>query len=186
MSRKALEGEEISRGNNLGIPRNYMMYNDIPADLLRIVEPVVLDHGLELIDAGIRQAGGKTLVRIVLDTPEGDGKITADQCAGVSREVGQILEVEDLLPEAHTLEVSSPGVDKTLGREKDFERVVGRRIALETREQILGRRKFKGELVAFEAGQVHVRMPSEEIRIPFPLIQRAKAFYPSDPLKSKR
>ena len=64
------------------------MYRDIPPELLRVAEPVVKAHGLELVDASIRQGAGRVQVQLVLDTPAGDGRVLVDQCAAVSREVG--------------------------------------------------------------------------------------------------
>lgn len=163
------------------------MYKDIPAELRRIVEPVVLDHELELVDAGIRPGRGQARLSIVLDTQQGDGRVTADQCAAVSREVAHGLEASDLLPGRYTLEVSSPGVDRVLGREKDFERVVGQKVAVETREPLDGRQRFKGELLAFEAGSARIRTSAGEFSIAFDDLLRAKAFCPFDPLhKSAR
>ena len=160
------------------ISQTTAMYKDIPADLRRVVEPVVQAHGLELVDAGMGRGPTRSLVRIVVDTPVGDGRVRVDECAAISREVGHSLDVSDLLPAAYTLEVCSPGVDRTLGREIDFERVVGRRVSIETRNAIAGRRRFRGELVAFDGEVATVRGDDREHAIPFAAIERAQAFFP--------
>ena len=166
---------------------NTAMYKDIPEKLRRVVEPVVHAHGLELCDAAFGRGPTRTLVRVVLDTKQGDGRVKVDECAAVSRELGHGLDVSDLIDGAYTLEVTSPGVDRTLGREIDFERAVGRRVALETRSPLDGRRRFKGELVAFDGQVATVRCDGVDLPVPFTAIERAKAFHPFDtPQKPKR
>jgi len=176
----------------LVISQNTAMYKDIPDEFRRVVEPVVQAHGLELVDAGIGRGPTRSLVRVVVDTPVGDGKVLLDECAAISREVGHGLDVSDLLPGAYTLEVCSPGVDRTLGREVDFTRVIGRRVAIETRAALEGRRRFRGELLAFDGAVATVQSEGREFAIPFGAIDRAQAFFPFEsrqkpsPQKPKR
>jgi ribosome maturation factor RimP len=162
------------------------MYRDIPGDLLRVIEPVVQQHGLELVDAHIGQGPGRSLVRVVLDTLEGDGLVTVGDCAAVSREIGHGLDAEDFLSGSYTLEVCSPGVDRTLGREKDFVRAVGGRVQLVTKAPVSGKRRFRGKLLAFDGSQAHVQTDSGDFSIPFEQIARAQAFYPFAARESKR
>lgn len=154
------------------------MYRDIPESLRRVIEPVVRSHGLELVDAAVGRGPTRSLVRVVIDTPSGDGRVKVDECAAVSRELGPGLDVAELFDGAYTLEVCSPGVDRTLGREVDFSRAVGRKVALETRAPIDGRRRFKGELVGFDGERATVLCDGAEHRIPFAEIERAQAFHP--------
>ena len=155
------------------------MYKDISKKLLAVIEPVAKAHGLEIVDARLARGQGRSQLRIIVDTPEGDGKVDVDACARVSREVGHGLDAADLVAGAYLLEVSSPGIDRVLGRVVDFERCVGRRVSLETREALDGRRRFKGELVAFSGDCAHVRHEAGDVQIPFDLIAKAKAFHPS-------
>ena len=163
------------------------MYRDIPESLLRVIEPVVRSHGLELVDAAVGRGPTRSLVRVVVDTPSGDGRVKVDECAAVSRELGPGLDVAEVIQGAYTLEVTSPGVDRTLAREVDFARAIGRKVALETRAPIDGRRRFKGELVAFDGERAVVSSEGAELSIPFAAIDRAKSFHPFDtPQKPKR
>ena len=162
------------------------MYKDISPKILATIEPVAAAHGLEIVDALVERGQGRGQVRIVVDTPAGDGRVTIDACARVSREVGHALDALDAVPGAYLLEVCSPGVDRVLGRPVDFQRAVGRKVALETREALLGRRRFRGELVAFAEDQALLRSEQQEYRIPFALISRAKSFYPFDAPTGKR
>jgi len=162
------------------------MYKDISPDLLGLIEPLARDHGIEIVDALVRRGQGRSQMRIVVDTPEGDGKVTLDACARFSRELGHMLDAQGTIPGAYLLEVTSPGVDRVLGRAIDFERAVGCRVALETHEMLSGRRRFRGKLVAFREGRAHVSRDSEDYQIPLELIARAKAFYPFEPPGKKR
>jgi ribosome maturation factor RimP len=161
------------------------MYNDIPAEFRELIEPLVRSHGLELVDALVARSRGSARLNVVLDTPAGDGRVTVGECAAVSRELGHALEAAGAFEGPYLLEVSSPGVDRTLGRVCDFERALGREVALETREPLDGRRNFRGELVAFDGGQAQVRTDNGSFEIPFAQIRRAKAFHPFGPAPSR-
>jgi ribosome maturation factor RimP len=159
------------------------LYRDIAKELLEALEPVVRSHGLELVDALVRSGRGRGIVRIVVDTPSGNGRVRVDECASVSRELGHVLDGLDLISGSYTLEVTSPGVDRALGREVDFERVVGREVELLTREPIEGRRRFRGRLLRFEQACAELLGAEGAVVIPFAAIARARAFYPLDPMK---
>lgn len=156
------------------------MYREIPHEILCVIEPIVLDHGLELVDASLAGAGGRRALTVVLDTPEGDGRVTVDECAAVSREVGRALEVADVVPGSYTLEVSSPGVDRILARDKDFARAVGSRVAVHTRRPLDGRRNFRGRLVDFAGDELRVATEGGTARIPLAAVSRANAFHDPD------
>jgi ribosome maturation factor RimP len=154
------------------------MYRDIRPDLLHVLEPIARGHGLELVDASLSGGRGRARLLVVLDTSRGDGRVTVGECAAVSREIGHALDAEEVIAGSYVLEVASPGVDRTLAREVDFERVVGRDVALETREPLDGRRRFRGRLVSFCDEAAEVSTESGSFRIPFALISRARAFEP--------
>jgi ribosome maturation factor RimP len=154
------------------------MYRDIPPRLLQVVEPIVRDHGLEVVDARVLRGGGRAHLRLVVDTPEGDGRVLVDTCAAVSREVGHGLDAADVIEGSYLLEVTSPGIDRVLARERDFERAIGRRIEIETREPIEGRRRFKGVLTEFETGIARLELETGPVAIAFENVARARAFHP--------
>lgn len=163
-----------------------MMYHEISRELLRVIEPVARAWGLEIVDACIRQGPGHKRVQIIVDTPQGDGRVGVTDCARASREIGHGLDAEALIQGPYTLEVCSPGVDRTLGRRKDFERVVGREVFLRIREALEGRRRFRGRLVSFEGDEAEVRVDSGTYRIPFEQILEAKAFHPLESRGAKQ
>jgi ribosome maturation factor RimP len=153
------------------------VYQDIPEELLTLIEPIVADHGLELVDVERHQGRAPWTVRVIVDTPSGDGRVAIEHCADVSREIGARLDAADAIPVAYQLEVSSPGLDRVLAREKDFVRACGREIRLETRTPLEGRRRFRGRLVGFDAGMARVSVDGSEFAIPFADVAKARAVY---------
>ncbi|MCR9149682.1 MAG: ribosome maturation factor RimP [Rhodobacteraceae bacterium] len=123
--------------------------------LAEIVTPAIEGLGFELVR--IRMMGGKTKVlQIMADRPEGG--IVVDDCARISTAVSAVLDVEDPIEDAYTLEVSSPGIDRPLTRLKDFDVWEGFEARLETTELIDGRRRFKGLLRGTEGDEVLIEI----------------------------
>jgi|SRR5687767_6498324 len=122
-------------------------------------------HGLELVDIEFRGGGGKArMLRIFLDKP---GGVTHEDCEVVSREVSTILDVEDAVPGGtYTLEVSSPGLDRRLSTAADFQRFVGSRVKVMTREPVNGNRHFEGKLREFSGDLLVLSLESGKKRKP--------------------
>ncbi|HKJ25207.1 MAG TPA: ribosome maturation factor RimP [Myxococcota bacterium] len=157
------------------------MYRDIPEELKTLVEPIVTDHGLELMDADLVRGRGPWQLRVVLDTPAGDGAVSVEACAHVSRELGTQLDAADAIAHAYTLEVSSPGLDRPLAREKDFAAAAARDgsdVKIETRVPLDGRRRFRGRLVGFDGETAQVSVDGREFAIPFAQVAKAHVVYP--------
>ncbi len=153
------------------------MYRDIPEDLKHLIEPVVEDAGLELVDVSIPRGGRPWRVRVVVDTRSGDGRVPVDRCAEISREIGTSLDASDAIAVAYHLEVSSPGLDRVLAREKDFAQACGSEVKLETRQPLEGRKRFKGRLLAFDAGVARLDLDGDEVGIPFAEVAKAHVIY---------
>ncbi len=153
------------------------MYRDIPAELGSLVEPVVADHGLELVDLDLIRGRGPWLVRVIVDTLDGDGRVSIERCAALSRELGSQLDAVDAIPARYTLEVSSPGLDRRLSREKDFRAACGSEVWIETRQPLDGRRRFRGQLLAFDGGTAQVSVDGREVAIPFDAVSKANTIY---------
>jgi len=153
------------------------VYADIPEELRGRIEPVVSDHGLELVDVEFTRGRAPWRVRVVVDTPAGDGRVSIDVCAAISREVGAQLDAHDAIASAYNLEVTSPGFDRVLAREKDFQAACGGEVKLKTRHAIEGRRTFRGHLESFEEGVARLRVEGREVMIPFGEVAKANAVY---------
>ena len=139
--------------------------------LAEIVTPVIEDMGFELVR--IRLMGGKTeTLQIMAERPEGG--IEVDDCARISTEVSAVLDVEDPVSEAYTLEVSSPGIDRPLTRLKDFATFEGYEAKLETAEMIDGRKRFKGMLAGVEGDEVLINVEEGTIGLKFDWLSDAK------------
>ncbi len=153
------------------------MYRDIPADLKSLIEPVVEGGGLELVDVSVVRGGRPWRVRIIVDTLAADGRVPVDRCAEVSREIGTQLDAADAMPVTYHLEVSSPGLDRVLAREKDFSHACGSAVKLETRQPLSGRKRFRGRLLAFDAGVAQLDLDGYEVAIPFAEVAKAHVIY---------
>jgi ribosome maturation factor RimP len=121
-------------------------------DIIReIADRVAASSGLEVVEVELRGGGKARMLRIVIDKPAG---VTHEDCANLSREVGTILDVEDAISGAYTLEVSSPGLDRKLIRPADYERFTGSRVKLTTQQPVNGNRHFEGRLESFKQGRL--------------------------------
>lgn len=101
--------------------------------------------------------------------------MTVDDCAEISRSISAILDVEDPIAEAYTLEVSSPGIDRPLTRPQDFERFAGFEAKVETVQPVEGRKRFRGQVMGLdEENQVRLVVETGEIALPLASIKSAK------------
>src|SRR2546427_10738298 len=117
-----------------------------------IAERVGASTGLEIVEVELRGGGKARMLRIFIDK---SGGVTHEDCANMSREVGTILDIEDVVPGgSYLLEVSSPGLDRKLVRPADYERFTGSRVKLTTHQPINGNRHFEGRLESFHEGRL--------------------------------
>jgi len=123
--------------------------------IAEIIAPVIEDMGYELVRVRLMSGKEQTL-QIMAQKP--DGTIEVDECAEISTAVSAVLDVEDPILEAYTLEVSSPGIDRPLTRLKDFDQWNGYVAKIETTELIDGRRRFKGALAGTEGEEVLIEI----------------------------
>ncbi len=157
------------------------MYSDIPDELRQLIEPVVEDHGYELMSVESVHGRQAVLLRITIDSRAGDGRVPVDDIAAVSREVETSLDAADAVAGAYRLEVSSPGLDRMLAREKDFIAARGCEVKIKTRRPLDGRRRFKGGLIDFRDGRIVLKVDGEkdgcETAIDFDDIEKANVVY---------
>ena len=133
-----------------------------------LAERVAAELGLELVHAEVHGTGRNTTVRVFIDKPDG---VTHEDCSALSNHLGTLLDVEDFIHSAYTLEVSSPGLERGLYKRADYERFAGQLAKLKTRQLINGQRNFRGHIVGVENDTVlfddktsgRVRLPLEQI-----------------------
>ena len=139
--------------------------------IAEIISPVIEDMGFEIVRVRL-MSGKESTLQIMAQKP--DGTIEVDDCGLISTTVGALLDVEDPILDAYTLEVSSPGIDRPLTRLKDFDQWTGFEAKIETDELIDGRRRFKGELAGTEGDEVLITIEEGTIGLKFEWLSDAK------------
>jgi ribosome maturation factor RimP len=144
-----------------------------------IAARVAAAYGLEIFDITMRREGGGEVLRVVLDRPgpaaTPEDSVSIGDCAKVSNELSTILDVEDVVPGAYTLEVSSPGLDRPLRHADDFRRFAGRAAKIVTRSPVERQTAFKGRLRGVEGDNVlFEKEGGKQVRLPLALISRAR------------
>jgi len=123
------------------------MHRTFEETLTELIRPEVEGAGCVLWGLTAPNKGKKRIIRIYIDGEDG---VSIDRCAAISRQVGLMLEVEDIIPGAYTLEVSSPGLDRRFFSITQMRNYMGRILTAQTYEPFDGRRKFTGELTGCE------------------------------------
>jgi ribosome maturation factor RimP len=144
------------------------------ADLEQVekaVQSVLDQEAVELVDMQYVHEGGRWILRFFLDKT---GGINLDDCEYLSNRLGGILDMTDLLPHSYVLEISSPGVDRVLKKEKDFRKFIGQRIQVWLNSPEAGRRHFIGSLKGFEDGNVILEFGDQELRFGLDRIDEAR------------
>ena len=139
--------------------------------LIKLLEPTIERLGYELTDLELKLGGRDGMLRIYIDKPEG---IDIDDCEAVSRQVSAILDVEDPLPGHYTLEVSSPGMDRTLTKPAHFQRFMGEEIRVKLRFPVDGRRNFRGELKSADKEYIEVEVDGQSFSLALKTIESAR------------
>jgi ribosome maturation factor RimP len=146
--------------------------SDLQEQIQRLLEPILGSLGLTLWDLELRKQGPQWLLRIYIDRETGG--VTLNDCEAVSRDLGTVLDVEEIVPHSYTLEVSSPGLDRSLTRPEHYRRCRGSLVKIKTYQPINGGKVFKGKLAGLEDLVVVLEQDSGEmLRIPLDNISKA-------------
>lgn len=132
----------------------------------QLVQPIVDDLSLELVDVEFIKEGNDWFLRVYVDTPE--GSIDIDQCALVSERLSEELDRVDPIEQNYFLEVSSPGAERPLKKEQDFENAIGEFVFIKTYAPINGMKEFEGYLRAYhseEGAELEVRIKTRTITV---------------------
>lgn len=132
----------------------------IDETVTELVAPVVSKSKFELVDVEFVKEGAGWYLRIYIDKP---GGITIDDCQSISEEVSKILDDADPIHQSYYLEVSSPGIDRPLKKDSEFERYKGNAVEVKLYEPIGGKKVFEGELQGLEGNNVVIRNESGDI-----------------------
>ena len=123
-------------------------------DIRRNLDPILASMGLTLWDLEFHKQGPKWLLRVFIDREEGG--VTLTDCETVSRDLSAALDVEDSIPHAYTLEVSSPGLDRALTKPEHYVRFTGSLVKVKTFQPINGEKVFKGKLLGSKEGSISI------------------------------
>ena len=154
------------------------MATDVVAQVRAIAGRVAGTYGLDIFDVQYRREAAGMVVRIQIDRPgpaaRAEESVSVEDCAKVSRDLSAALDVEDLIPTAYTLEVSSPGLDRPLRHTDDYRRFAGRQVKLVLREKVDGQTFLRGQLAGVDAGNVLVDgEDGKRHRVPLGVVTRA-------------
>ncbi len=149
-----------------------MHKSEILAKVTGIAGRVLEGEGVELVDTILERQRSGWFLRIYIDRP---GGITLDDCQRASEQLSVELDVQDPIPGAYTLEVSSPGLDRPLRTDEDYQRFSGRLVAISTFEPVNGQRHFTGRLHSLQNGIVTViDSRGSEVVLPRKIISKAR------------
>lgn len=133
--------------------------------------PVLEEMGLELVEVQYRREQSGWVLRLIIDKQDG---ISLEDCAAVSREISQLLDIEDFVDQAYNLEVSSPGLNRPLKSMADFERFTGRKAKIKTIEPLAGEHVFIGRIKKTEGETIILEIGCKEVTMPFSQVARAR------------
>jgi ribosome maturation factor RimP len=137
-----------------------------------LAAPLLAEDGLELVDIEFKKEGKNLFLRLFVDRIE--GRVSLEDISRVSERLSQELDRVDPISGAYILEVSSPGAERPLKRERDFERAVGKHVHIKTYEPVEGRKTFEGTLKDFTPERLTVEVDGKEVTIPYPLVAKAR------------
>ena len=143
-------------------------------DLARVeacVLPVLDQEAVELVDLRFLPEGNRWILRFYVDK---QGGVNLDDCEYLSNRIGAALDASEVVTHSYILEVSSPGLDRVLKRERDFLRFLGHRVKVQLKAPLEGRRKFVGYLKAFDGGEIVLEGGDLTARFPLAQVEEAR------------
>jgi ribosome maturation factor RimP len=143
----------------------------LEARMTGLAEQVAASLGMEVVLVELMGEGNHRIVRAFIDQPTG---ISLDDCERFSKRFSVSLDVEDWIPFSYVLEVSSPGINRPLAKEADFQRFCGKNAKVRTRLPIEGQRNFRGQIVGVTEGRLTIEVaPGKQIGIALMDIEKA-------------
>ena len=143
-----------------------------------IAERVAGGYGLEIFDVQYRREAPGMVLRVRIDRPgpasTEEDSVSVHDCANVSRDLSAIFDVEEIVPTAYTLEVSSPGLDRLLRKEQDFVRFAGHKARIKLRVPVEGQRNFVGVLRQMRAGKVELDVNGRIVSVDLANLDKAR------------
>jgi len=154
------------------------------AEVERLIAPAVEAMGYDIVR--VLLSGGERLRLQIMAERRSDGGMNVDDCAEISRAAAAILDVEDPIDSAYTLEVSSPGLDRPLTRLADFDRFAGFEAKVEMTLAVDGRRRYRGRLLGTRDAEILMACEEGEVALPFADMMKAKLVITDDLIAASR
>ena len=142
----------------------------VTQSVIELIEPVLLANGLELVDVEFKKEGKSWVLRVYIDKESG---VTLADCQKVSSLTGDLIDVEDVIDPEYTLEVSSPGLNRVLKKEKDFIKFCGKKISVQCHAPLNGKKSFIGCLTNFKNQSIYLEMDGQLHEIPLNRVAKA-------------
>lgn len=158
-----------------------MKLNALEQKIDGIIRPIIEELGFHL--NWIEYKGGT--LQVFAENPK-NGNLNLAECTTISREISPILEVEDPIESAYRLEVSSPGVDRLLVRESDYERYSGFTAKIELDTPLEGQKRFRGTIEEKKDGEIALKTDTGLVNLPFRDISKAKLVMTDDLMKASK
>jgi len=159
-----------------------MKRRDVIEQVEEILRPIAARLGLETVEVSVSGEARHTVLRVVMDRPEGG--ITVEECARVNEALGRQLDLYDLFDHAYTLEVSSPGLDRPLRNDADFRRFAGRKAEITTYGPVDGQRHFRGILLGVIGTAIVLQTDRKQVQLPKEQIAQARLVVEMDDLRA--
>jgi ribosome maturation factor RimP len=140
----------------------------------QLIEPVLEEMGFELVDVEYVSEKGRWILRIYVDK---EGGITVDECARVSKELGNLIDVKEIFLHEYIMEVSSPGLNRALKKKKHIVQSIGKKIKIRMAIPINGRRNFTGHLRDFQNGTLFVETKEQVFLLNWQDVEKANLVY---------
>ncbi|MBI5884395.1 MAG: ribosome maturation factor RimP [Elusimicrobia bacterium] len=136
-----------------------------------LVSAILEQEKAELVDLEYLRENGRWVLRLYVDK---DGGVTLGDCEALSERVGAALDASDFIDRSYVLEISSPGVDRVLKKDRDFERFAGRCVRFVLSAPVEGRRRLAGKLLGLAGGEIRVEAEGREWRLPRSEVEEAR------------
>jgi len=148
--------------------------NDVIAKTWELAEPLCTAEGLELVHVEYQRETGGRILRVYIDKP---GGVTVDDCAAVSNQLSDILDIKLETEHPYTLEVSSPGLNRPLSKLNDFKKFAGKTARIKTAYPVNGQKNFKGILRGVMDDNIMLQTQTETVVIPYKEIIKSRLVY---------
>ncbi len=155
------------------------MDRELINSLWAMIEPILEPDGMELVEIEFKPEEGRWVLRLYIDSPTG---VTLDDCEFVSRQVGALLDIKDPIDRRYTLEVSSPGINRVIRKDKDFRLFAGSPVRIKTNRKVAGRRNFHGILQGMENSRIVIEADGDRFEISLEDVEKARLDLPEQEL----